>query len=151
MCLFVLKHTMFCSCVIVEKAIYSLLCGERPPPLRVWDIDGQNICSSRTSHPIHPQKPSDTSQLQVVCLKKKPLKRDFHFYSSAVCCRVSLAEVYEDKALMKLLEENKPTHQDNPEVCWFSTLILLLYFLHWRWWQNPYAVTTKPKTVLMLF
>lgn len=71
MCLFVLKHIMFCSCVIVEKAIYSLLCGERPPPLRVWDIDGQNFCSSWTSHPIHPQKPSDTSQLQVVFLQKK--------------------------------------------------------------------------------
>lgn len=42
--------------------------------------------------------------------------------------RVSLAEVHEDKALMKVLEESKPTNQDNPEDCVkaFSKYVALL-------------------------
>ena len=38
-------------------------------------------------------------------------------YSPAVCCRICLAEVYQDKPLMTLLEEKKPADPDNPEVC----------------------------------
>lgn len=65
-CVFILKHRVVCSCVPVEKAIYPLLRDKRPAPRRVWDLHGQNVSGCRTSHPIHPQKPSDASQLQVV-------------------------------------------------------------------------------------
>lgn len=36
--------------------------------------------------------------------------------SRAACCRICLAEVYQDKSLMKLLEEKKPADPDKPEV-----------------------------------
>uniref|UniRef100_A0A3B4ZLA2 General transcription factor IIIC subunit 1 n=1 Tax=Stegastes partitus TaxID=144197 RepID=A0A3B4ZLA2_9TELE len=42
--------------------------------------------------------------------------------------RICLAEVFQDKTLMRLLEENKPTDPDSPEVCFssFSEYIRLL-------------------------
>lgn len=38
-------------------------------------------------------------------------------FNLCLCCRICLAEVYQDKPLLKLLEEKKPANPDSPEVC----------------------------------
>lgn len=45
------------------------------------------------------------------------------------CCRICLAEVYQDKSLMTLLEKEKPADPEKPEVFAFISIFFIFLYL----------------------